>query len=186
MFPSHLPEEITRLLRQGDYERLAPLVHDELYRIAHQRLFRLQPGATLDTRAVISEFFLKLMGGIQVEYEDRNHFFALASQAMRYILINYIRDKYAEKRGAGAVHLSLDDLDGALLLEEKAGLLLELDEALDELAARNERQALVVQHRYFGGFTTDEIADMLTVSPRTVKRDWEAARLFLIRALTSD
>jgi len=178
------PEEITRLLKERDFNRLAPLIQEKLERIARQRLRALRPGATLDTHALIGELYCKLIGDkIDVEFADRGHFFALASTAMRNVLANYVRKRHAQKRGGDVPKVRIDET-GPIPDEERTARLIALDDALDRLAAENKRAAQVIELRYFGGFSVKETAEVLGISPRTVKRDYRAARLWLARAMT--
>jgi RNA polymerase sigma factor (TIGR02999 family) len=179
--------EVTRLLaelRTGDrtaLDRLFPLIYDELHGRAHHQLARHRPGDTLSTTALVHEAYLKLTDSAGQSYNDRIHFFAVASRAMRQILVDHARRKLAEKRGGGLRPVSLDPAD--LASPDRAEELLALDEALGELAALDERLARTVELRFFGGLSVEETADVLGTSPRTVKRDWRKARAFLYDAV---
>lgn len=185
--------DITQLLRDasgGDrraFDRLLPLVYDELRRTAHGRLRAERDGHTLNTTALVHEAWLRLVDQTRVEWQSRAHFFAVASDAMRRILIDHARRSRAGKRGAGAVVVPLDaalDTEDPLALpDEQADELLALDDALARLAAFNPQGALVVQYRFFGGLTTDEIAAVLGTSERTARRTWTVARAWLRREL---
>ncbi len=179
--------DITGLLlawRAGDAgapDRLFPLVYDELRRIAHQQLGRERSGHTLDTTALVHEAYLKLVDQTRVEWADRSHFFAVASQAMRRILVDYARRYRTEKRGGAPRRVSLTD--AMLVAEQRADTLLALDEALRELAGLDKRLSQVVECRFFGGLTEEETAEALGITARTVRRDWTKAKGWLHRAL---
>jgi RNA polymerase sigma factor (TIGR02999 family) len=195
MFPivmdtrDHAQPEITALLQQlsaGSSEALhaiIPLVYRELRSIARHHLRREDPGHTLNTTALVHEAYLRLVDVRRVEWQDRTHFFAMASRMMRRILINYARQRKREKRGGGRVPLSLEERD--LPIDQNLDDLLALDEALTRLEASNERRCRVVECRFFAGLEIDEIAQVLGVSPGTVKRDWRLARLWLNRQLAA-
>jgi len=177
--------EITGLLaalQQGDHtamDRLLPIVYGELRERAHRQLARHRPGDTLSTTALVHEAYLKLVDSSHQSYHDRIHFFAVASRAMRQILVDQARRHAAGKRSGTA--LSLDpELIGSV---DRADELIALDEALNELAALDERLATTVDLRFFGGLSVDEAAEVRGVSPRTIKRDWRKARAFLYQAI---
>ena len=182
--------DVTRLLAEasgGNVEALNdlfPLVYDELRRIAHQRLRRERPGHTLSTTALVHEAYLKLAEQKRVEWQSRAHFYAVASHAMRRILVNYAEARRAGKRGGGAEHVPLEEalvaLDDAQLDE-----LLAIDEALDRLKAFNPRGAEVVVHRFFGGLGHEDIAEALGVSVVTVRRSWTVAKAWLRKELSA-
>ncbi|MGH7560896.1 MAG: sigma-70 family RNA polymerase sigma factor [Gemmatimonadales bacterium] len=178
--------EITALLaalREGDrtaLDRLFPLVYGELRERAHRQLAHRRPGDTLSTTALVHEGYLKLAGSSHQSYHDRIHFFAVASRAMRQILVDYARRATAAKRDGGrAVSLEPDRIGDPGRSEE----LLALDEALDSLERLDPRLARTVELRFFGGLSVEETADVMEVSPRTVKRDWRKARAFLFDAI---
>ena len=180
-------QPISQMLRrwsQGDHNALAelmPLVYDELHRIAHRYIAQQTPGHTLQTTALLHEAYLRLAGQEEKQWENRAHFFGVASQAMRHILVDYARSQLREKRGGGAQRLSLDD---ALTLgPEHSAELVALHDALTELARLDERQSKIVELRFFGGLTEPEIATILQVSQRTVSSDWRLARAWLLRQL---
>ena len=181
--------EITTLLaalREGDrsaMDRLFPLVYREFHRRAHQQLARRAPGETLSTTALVHETYLKLAGSSRQTYEDRLHFFAVGSRAMRQILVDYARQRTAAKRGGGRpVTLESD----AIANPDRADELLALDEGLERLQQLDPRLVQTVELRFFGGLSVEETADALEVSPRTVKRDWQRARAFLFQAVRGD
>ncbi len=161
--------------------RLMPLVYDNLRAIAHRQLQRERRNHTLDTTALVHEAYLKLVDQKQVSWQNRAHFFAIAAQAMRRILINYAHKRLAEKRGGGRPLVTFNE--ELIPREARAAELLALEDALNELARLNQRQARVVEYRFFGGLTHEEIAHVLGVSIPTVRRDWRLARAYLTREL---
>jgi RNA polymerase sigma factor (TIGR02999 family) len=181
--------EITGLLaalREGDrgaLDRLFPLVYRELHDRAHRQLARRRPGDTLSTTALVHEAYLKLTDSAHQSYQDRVHFFAVASRAMRQILVDYARRTAAAKRGGGHA-VSLDPEAVADL--GRAEELLALDEALTHLEKLDGRLARIVELRFFGGLSVEETSDALEISPRTVKRDWRKARAFLYQAIQGE
>jgi len=181
------PSEISALLalwRNGDAEargRLFVLVYDELRRRARGQIAR-QPGSTLGTVTLVHETFLRLVERQQIAWNDREHFFAVASLAMRQILVDRARRRLAWKRGGGARVEPLDE--ASLRLDDRAAELIALDEALTRLKTIDDRLARVVDLRFFGGLTFDEAAEVLGLSSRTVKREWRKARAFLLQAVT--
>lgn len=181
----HSDGEITGLLlawRDGDrsaFDRLFPLVYDAMRRIAHRQLGREQSGHTLDTTGLVHEGYLKLVDQTRAQWEDRAHFFAVAARAMRRILIDHARRHRAAKRDGEQV-----SLDGVTLLaDERAAMLVALDDALTELGDIDERLGRVVECRFFGGLTEEETAHALGVTARTVRRDWVKAKGWLHQAL---
>jgi len=200
------PHEVTRLLEawsHGDREaldRLAPLVYDELRRLAHRYMSRERAGHTLQTTALVNEAYLKLAGQRGIEWENRKHFFLVAARLMRQILIDHARTRRSAKRGGGARPLSLDETghltieqaadliieNRALMTPERAADLLALDDALAELETLDAEKSRVVELHHFLGMTFDEVADVLNVSSRTVKRHWESAKVWLYKAVTGD
>ena len=164
-------------------DNLLPLVYDELHRQAARFMRRERAGHTLQTTALINEAYLKLIDRHDVSWESRTHFFAVAAQAMRRILVDYAKAKHREKRGGDNIKLSLED---AMSVETKeTGVdLLALDEALNKLAEFDEQQARVVELKYFSGLSLEETADALQISRATVARDWESARAWLHRELS--
>ena len=181
--------EITQMLREWSdgkpeaLENLLPLVYAELHRQAASYLRRERPGHTLQTTALIHEAYLKLIDRRDVSWQSRTHFFAVAAQAMRRILVDYARAKHREKRGGDNIKLSLEEAT-LVAANEKGVDLVALDEALTRLAERDKEQASVVELRYFSGLSLEETAEALHVSRATVARDWEAARAWLHRELT--
>lgn len=181
------PSDITGLLLEwnnGDkssLDRLLPLVEKELHRLAHSYMRREHPGHTLQTTALINETYLRLVDQKKVQWQNRAHFFGIAGRIMRRVLLNYARDQGRDKRGGRALRVSLSDASVASL--EKSEELLALDEALNRLAALDERKSQVVELRYFGGLSVKETAEVLKVSAITVARDWNFAKAWLAREL---
>jgi RNA polymerase sigma factor (TIGR02999 family) len=182
-------QSITDLLvqvRQGSPDamgRLLPLVYEELRRMAHRQLHDERPGHTLGTTGLVHETYLKLADQSRMQWRDRRHFFALASRAMRQILVDYARRYRALRRGGGLRPMPLYDHDAAT--NQRSETLIALDEALERLAALNPRLSQVVECRYFGGLTEEETAEALEVTSRTVQRDWAKARAWLFLELRS-
>ena len=164
-------------------ESLFPLVYAELRRIAHRQMAGERSEHTLDTTGLVHEAYLKLVDQTRVDWRDRAHFFAVAALAMRRILVDYARRHRREKRGGGRDPVSLDE--GAVSLEERADNLVALDEALTRLGELSPRLSRVVECRFFGGLTEEEIAEALGVTTRTVKRDWAKARGWLYQELSA-
>ena len=186
------PDDLTELLgrfREGDrsaVDELLPLVYGELRQMARRhRIGRRGRGrdATLDTTAVVHEVFLKLCRGAQPEWRDRVHFYAVAARAMRQIVTDHARGRSAEKRGGPGADLPLDEALVGPADRRQLAWILDLDRALDDLARRAPRLAQVVEYRFFGGMTSEEIGAVLGTSTRTVRRDWEKARALLHRQL---
>ena len=181
---------VTELLRHyGDdgrdaFDRLFPAVYDELRRIARHHMQRERAGHTLGTTALVHECYLNLVDQTRTSWQDRTHFYAVASKAMRHILIDYARRRTAQKRGGDRNQVTLDDAMAAV--ETQAAELMALDEALTALAERHPRMAQVVECRFFGGMTVKEIAAALDVSARTVERDWTRAKAYLHQALAAE
>jgi RNA polymerase sigma factor (TIGR02999 family) len=157
--------------------------YGELRRLARRQLRRLRPGQTLTTTALVHEAFVKLVKG-PAKAEDRAHFFALAARAMRQVLVDYARRRASGKRGGGVRPTTLDG--DSIPVDALADEMLDIDRALTRLEALDERLARIVEWRFFGGMTEDEVADALGVTARTVRRDWQKARAFLLRELSDD
>jgi len=182
--------EVTHLLAlasRGDrdaVDRLVPILYDELRRIAHVRMRGERTGHTLETTALVHEAYLELAGLNQMEWRDRAHFLALAARAMRRVLIDHAVARNAQKRDGRLRAIPLDEaIDLAVVAGQRADELLALDDALERLAAVSERQARVVECRFFAGMSVEETAEALGTSPATVKRDWTVARAWLHREL---
>lgn len=180
-------EEITRALAEladGDrdaMDRLLPIVYENLRVLAQRELRRERQDHTLGATALVHEAYLKLAQLDRISWEGRAHFFGAAAQAMRRILISYARMKKAEKRGSGAEHVPLEDV--VVVARDRPADLLALDDALERLAELDDRQARVVECRFFAGMGVEETAEVLGISPATVKRDWTLARAWLNREL---
>ena len=164
-------------------EQLMPLVYDELRRMA-RRYMRGQPsGHTFQTTELIHEAYLKLAKQDAQNWQNRAHFFGVAAQAMRHILVDYARSKHSRKRGGLAEKITLEE--NLVASANRSEEIVALDEALKRLAILDERKSRVVEMKYFGGSTTEEIAEVLKTSPETVKRDWKFARTWLLREITN-
>ena len=162
-------------------ERLAPLVYNQLHSIAARYMRRESPGGTLQTSALVNEAWLRLVDATQVGWHDRAHFFSVAAQMMRRILVDAARRRHTAKRGAGAPQLRLNEsIDGVPAHHRE---LIALDSALDALERFDARKAKVVEMRFFAGLSAEETAAVLRVSPQTVLRDWKLARAWLMREL---
>ena len=183
-------QQVTQLLcdwRSGDssaLEKLIPLVQPELQRLAHGYMNRERPGHTLQTTALLNDAYLNLADETQPQWQNRAHFFAVAAQLMRRIMVGHARHRQALKRGGGTVKVMLED--SLVWTGTRSAELLALDEALEKLAAVDRRKAEVVEMRYFGGLTMEEIAEVLNIHVNTAKRDWSAARAWLFAALSGE
>ena len=181
--------KITGMLREWSggnreaLEELMPLIYDELHRQASRSLSKERPGHTLQTTALINETYLKLIDQRDVDWQSRTHFFAIAANLMRRILVDYARTKNREKRGGNVVKFPLEEL-GDIGEKEKSVNLIALDEALERLEKIDEQQARVVELRYFSGLNLEETAEALKVSRTTVANDWRMAKAWLHRELT--
>ena len=181
--------EITHILtdwnagNEGAKERLLPFVYDELKRQARRLMSRERVDHTLQPTALVHEAFVRLSKQTGMEWQNRSHFFGIASRLMRQILVDHARHHAAAKRGSRPIHYSLDDVD--IPVEERAESILVLNDALDRLEKLDEKQAKVVEMRFFGGLSNAEIAAALDVSERTVVREWKMAKLWLFRELSS-
>ncbi len=186
------PGDVTRLLQQvsgGDrqaFDSLVAIVYSELSALAHRRLRSEAPGHTLSTTALVHEAYLRLAGEERSEWRNREHFLAVASEAMRRVLVDHARRRRRHKRAGNQVHVSLDEVDALAaqwLNETQAEDLMALDDALTRLAAFNPDGARVVEMRFFGGLSNDEVAQALGSSERTVRRSWSVAKAWLRREL---
>ena len=184
------PPDITQLLIAwcaGDHaamDQLAPAVQHELHRVASRQLAAERPGHILQTTALVNEAYIRLIDWKNVRWQNRAQFFAMASQMMRHILVDYARAQHRHKRGGSAVQVSLSQAAGVPL--ENAADLVALDEALQNLESLAPRQARVVELRFFGGLSLEESAEVLEMSVATVRKDWSLARAWLYRELTRD
>jgi RNA polymerase sigma factor (TIGR02999 family) len=181
---------ITKLLfrwREGDreaLEQLMPLVYDELRRLAGHYLRQERSDHTLQSTALVHEAYLRLAGEAPPEWQNRAHFFGIAANIMRRILVEHARGHNAAKRGGGAYHLTLDE---TVAFQQQTNLdILELDRALSELAELDAQQSRIVELRFFTGLSIEQTSEVLGVSPATVKRDWVTARAWLYRAMTGE
>jgi RNA polymerase sigma-70 factor (ECF subfamily) len=185
MTPS--PQDVTQLLldwsvgNQAALDKLTPLVYEELHRLAHRHMNRERRDHTLQTSALVNEAYLRLINQRDVQWQNRAHFFSIASRLMRRILVDHARAHNYAKRGGGALRVSLDE--AAFVSQERASELVALDDALTSLAAIDQRKCQVVELRFFGGMSVEETATALGVSPITVKRDWSTAKAWLHRAI---
>jgi len=179
--------ELTQLLvdwSNGDtaaLEKLLPLIDQELRRLAHRYMSRERAGHTLQTTALVNEAFVRLVNRTNVNWQNRAHFFAIAASLMRTILVDHARSHACAKRGGGAFNLELDET--MIVSKQKASEVLALDDALNELARLDPQQSRVVELRFFGGLTVEETAEVLHVSPATIKREWSTAKAWLYHEL---
>lgn len=183
------PQQLTRLLigwsdgNKQALEELMPLVYDELRRLAAAYLRRERPDHTLQSGALVSEAYLRLIDQTRVRWKNRAHFFGVAAQMMRRILVDHARNRVAMKRGAGATVISIND---AIVGRDMQNLdLIALDDALTKLAAFDGQQSKIVELRFFGELSIEETAEVLGISPATVKRDWAVAKAWLFRQMSS-
>jgi RNA polymerase sigma-70 factor (ECF subfamily) len=179
--------DVSQLLRawsegdQGALQRLTPIVYAELRRLAHRYMKGERPGHSLQTTALVNEAYLRLVDYKRMQWQGRAHFFAASAQLMRRILVEHARRQNL-KRGAEVPHISLEK--AATVGDERSADLVALDDALNELARRDPRKVQVVEMRFFGGLSVDETAEVLKVSPVTVRRDWSTAKIWLYGAMT--
>jgi RNA polymerase sigma-70 factor (ECF subfamily) len=182
---SGAPSDITELLRHWPEpqarDRIFSIIYPELKRVAKMRMSRERADHTLQPTALVNEVFLSLMRHDAINYQNRAHFLAIASTAMRRILVDHARQHSAQKRGSGKTGISEDPADFAVGADFAE--LIELDDLLEKLSRKHARVAQVVELRYFGGLSCEEVAEILSVNARTVKRDWEIARAWLFAAL---
>ena len=183
--PSSVVTQLLNNWREGDrkaLDALLPLVYDELHRLAHFQLRKERPDHTLQSAALVHEAYLRLAGGTAPQWESRSHFFGIAAQLMRQILVDYARRHGAAKRGGSVCKVSLED---AMVAAKKIDLdVVALDDALQALEAIDARQARVVELRFFSGLSLDEISTVMEIAPATVQRDWTAARAWLHREMS--
>ena len=183
-------KEVTQLLidwgkgDQAALEKLLPLVDGELRRLAGRYMRRESPGHTLQTSALVNEAYLRLIEQKSVHWQNRAHFFGIAAQLMRRILVDHARRRQYAKRGGGAQKVSLDE--AAMAPQERAAGLVALHEALEQLAAMDERKGRIVEMKFFGGLTTEEVAEVLQVTPRTIEREWRKAKAWLHNAISKE
>ena len=181
---------VTQLLAawgEGDQvarDQLMALVYEELHRLAHRYMKRESPGHTLQTSALVNEAFVRLVGQRNVRWQNRAHFFGVAAQTMRHILVDYARSRNYAKRGGGALQISLDE--ALIVSHERSAEVVSVHEALERLAEFDPRKSQLVELRFFGGLSIDETAEVLNVSPGTVMRDWTLAKAWLRREISSE
>ena len=185
-----MTSDVTALLlawRKGDKaaaDKLVPAIYDELHRQAERAMRRENPEHTLQATALVNEAYLKLVDQSRVEWKNRAHFFGVAAQVMRRVLVDHARGKHADKRGGGVARVTLDDFNAGAPEDSAGGVdLLDLDDALEKLGALDADQARVVELRYFTGLSIEETAEAMGTSPATVKREWAVARAWLRREL---
>jgi RNA polymerase sigma factor (TIGR02999 family) len=182
--------DVTQLLAQWSggsqaaLDQLMPLVYGELHRLAGAYLRRERSNHTLQSTALVHEAFMRMVHQQDVQWKNRAHFFAIAAQMIRRILVDYARSQHAEKRGSGAVKLSLDEAMAVPLPSGTDIDLLGLNDALDHLTEMDERQSRIVELRFFAGLSIEETAEVLQLSPATIKREWQTARAWLFREMT--
>jgi RNA polymerase sigma factor (TIGR02999 family) len=180
-------EDVTQLLRAwsaGDeaaLDRLAPLVHAELVRLARIFMAREQPEHTLETGALVNEAFLRLVDWKNADWQNRAHFFAVSAKLMRRILVDFARSRETQKRGGGTFAVTLDGAPA--LSPERSADFIALDEALERLSAIDERRSRIVELRFFGGLSVEETAHVMGISRVTVQRDWKLAKAWLYREI---
>jgi RNA polymerase sigma-70 factor (ECF subfamily) len=190
MEPAQHQGEVTELLRawaggdQEALERLTPLVYQELRRIARRYMVRERPNHTLQATALVNEAYLRLVDAEEVSWRDRAHFFAISARTMRRILVDFARARRYQKRGGGEEPVTLEE--SALIQDQPGTDLAALDDALNALATMDARRSQVVELRFFGGLSVEETAEVLKVSPETVKRDWKLAKAWLLRELSGE
>ena len=186
--PTPSPQEVTQLLAawgKGDrsaLDQLLPLVHLELRRIAQRQMSQERPGHTLQATALVNEAYLKLAGQQGFDWQNRAHFFAVCAQVMRHILIDHARAHARDKRGGGAVKVSLND--ALVVAADQAEHFIALDDALRVLERLDPQKGKIVELRYFGGLSVEEAAEVMNISPRTVRREWQRAKAWLYRMMT--
>jgi len=187
--PSASPQRVTQLLadwRNGNdaaLTELTPLIYEDLRGLAHRYMSGQRADHTLQTTALVHEAYLRLADQTNPNWQTRAHFFAVAARAMRHILVDYAKRYRSQKRGGGGVKIELDE--AALVSPEESKEIINLHEALESLATLDARKAKVVELKYFGGLNYDEIAEVLKISPVTVRRDWEFAKVWLYAELQS-
>jgi len=181
-------DEISQLLldwSDGDQkalDRLIPVVYQELHRLAHHYMRRERPGQTFQTTALVDEAYLRLVNYKRMRWQDRAHFFAIAAQVMRRILVEHARSRDSAKRGAGAPKVSLEET--VVVSEGRSAEVIAVNDALIDLEAWDARKGKIVELRFFGGLNIEETAEVMKISPTTVQREWRAAKAWLHRALT--
>ena len=184
------PDDLTELLAECSngnkeaFDKLMPVVYDELRRLAHRYMRRERPGQTMQTTALVNEAYLRLIDYKRMQWQGRAHFFAVAAQAMRRILVEQARKHHAAKRGGDAQKVTLDDT--AIVSRERVEEVIAVDNALTELEALDVRKARIVELRFFSGLNVEETAEVMGISAPTVKREWRAAKAWLHHAIMSE
>jgi RNA polymerase sigma-70 factor, ECF subfamily len=163
-------------------DRLTPLIYDELHRLANFYMRKQSPGHTLQATALVNEIYIKLINTKNVNWKDRAHFFAVAAQAMRQILIDHARSHKYAKRGGDARKVELDEV--AIIAQEQAAILIALDDALKSLSVIDQRKSQIVELRFFGGLSIEETAEVMKISTPTIEREWRLAKAWLYRELS--
>lgn len=185
--PTSLTTELLTAWSDGDQtarDKLMPLVYEELHRLAHHYMRRESPGHTLQTSALVNEAFVKLVDQKNVRWQNRAHFFGIAAQLMRRILVDHARSRQTSKRGGGVHPVSFDD--ALYVSDERSAEVVAVHEALEQLAQFDQRKGQIVELRFFGGLSIDETAEVLGVSPGTVMRDWTLAKAWLHREMSGE
>ncbi|HJQ68440.1 MAG TPA: sigma-70 family RNA polymerase sigma factor [Blastocatellia bacterium] len=181
-------DQVTQLLldwsdgKRAALDQLIPLVHDELRRLARRYMRRERAGHTLQTTALVNEAYMRLVDQRHVRWQNRAHFFGIAAQIMRRILVDYARTRHYDKRGGKAVHVSLDET--ALVSQDPQAELIAVDDALTDLAIHDPRKSRIVELRFFGGLSIEETAEVMGISPTTVQREWRSAKAWLHHAIS--
>lgn len=182
------PEEVSQLLKEwsnGDeaaLDKVMPVVYQELRRLAHHYMRRERPGHTLQTTALVNEAYMRLVAYKKTRWQSRTHFFAVAAQVMRRILVEQARSKNFAKRGGGAEKISLDET--VVVSAGRSAEVIAVDDALTELESWDPRKGRIVELRFFGGLSIEETAEVLKVSPTTVQREWRSAKAWLYKAIS--
>jgi RNA polymerase sigma factor (TIGR02999 family) len=169
---------------QSAFDKLMPLIDEELRRLAHRYMSRERAGHTLQTTALVNEAFVRLVNRKNVNWQNRAHFFGLAAQLMRTILVDHARSHACAKRGGGVFKLELDD--ALVVSQKKAVEVIALNDALNELVRLDPQQSRIVELRFFGGLTVEETAEVLHLSPATIKREWSTAKAWLYHELSKE
>ena len=184
------PQDVTELLldwsngNQAALDQLMPLVYEELHRLAHQYMARERPEHSLQTSALLNEAYLKLVDQKNVHWQNRAQFFGIAAKLMRQILVDHARQRHRIKRGGDARHVPLDE--AVVVSPARAAEMMALDDALETLAAVDQRKSQILELRFFGGLSIEETAEVLGVSPGTVMRDWTLAKAWLRMDMTRE
>ena len=185
--PTHEISKLLKAWNDGDesaLDKLMPLVHDELHRLARRHMRREKPGHILQTSALVNEAYLRLVDASQIHWQNRAHFFGIAARLMRRILVDDARRRHFDKRGGRMIQVALDEVMS--VPQEQAANIVALDDALQTLATIDPRQSEIVELRFFGGMSIEETAEFLLVSPGTVMRDWTFARAWLRKEMVAE